>query len=267
VWELRHREPIVDLRLLGERSFSASTFMMFVLGAGLYSSTILLPMFVQGILGYTAMDAGLVISPGGAVVLLLMPMVGMLLSKVQARWLLFFGFLVSGLSVLHMSGFNGGIDRGTAIWARIYQSVGIAFLFAPLNVAAFASVPPSKNNQASGIINLARNIGGSVGIALAVTMLARRAQVHQVNLVSHLTPYDAPYQAALAGAGAALGSSDPAAPGAQALVYGALQRQTAVLGFVDAFWLIGVFLLAVIPLVFLVKDNKPGTRAAPAAAH
>jgi DHA2 family multidrug resistance protein len=265
LWELRHKEPIVDLRLLGERSFGASTFMMLVLGAGLYSSTILLPMFVQGILGYSATDAGLVISPGGLVVLLLMPMVGMLLSKVQARWLLLFGFLLNGLAVLHMSGFNGGIDRGTAIWARVYQSVGIAFLFAPINVAAYASVPQSKNNQASGIINLARNIGGSVGIALAVTMLSRRAQLHQANLVSHLTPYDSPYQAALAGASAALGSSDPAAPEAQALLYGALQRQTAIQGFVDAFWLIGILLIAVVPLVFLVKDNQPGKRAV--AAH
>jgi DHA2 family multidrug resistance protein len=160
-----------------------------------------------------------------------------------------------------MANFNLEIDFHTAMMARIYQSFGFAFLFVPINVMAFYFIPKEKVNNATGLINLARNIGGSVGIALVTTLLARRAQFHQTVLVSHLTPFDARYNAALAGATQMLmthgSNATQAASQAQGLLYGTLQRQATMLAFLDNFWLMGLLALVMIPLMFLMKKAQP----------
>jgi MFS transporter, DHA2 family, multidrug resistance protein len=187
--------------------------------------------------------------------------VGRLVSKVDPRWLVIFGLTVSSIGLIQMSGFNLYIDFRTAVIARVVQSVGLAFLFIPINVTAFAFVPKEKTNFATGLVNLARNIGGSSGIALATTMLARRSQFHQQNLVSHLTPLDPSYQASLQGLTQALTSrgadAAQAASQAQGVLYGMVQQQAMMKAFVDVFWMLALVFLAMIPLVFLMKRVQP----------
>jgi len=270
LWELYSDDPVVDLRMLKDRNFAVATFTMFMLGFVLYGTTVLLPLLLQTLMGYTALLSGLVLSPGSLVVLIALPIVGRLTQVVEARWLVAIGLAITGFSLLHMAHFNLEIDFRTAVIAWTYSRLGMAFLFTPINVMAFYFIPKEKMNNATGIINLARNIGGSVGIANVTTMLARRAQVHQSTLVSHLTPLDPAYTASLSGASRFLMSqgSNPvqALNQAHGMVYGSLIRQASMLAYIDSFWLLGLTFLAMIPFMFLMK--KIQLRGAPAApAH
>ncbi len=258
-WELRQKEPVIDFRVLKERNYMLATLSMLVLGFVLYGSTALLPLFLQTLLGYTAMLSGLVLSPGGLVVLVCMPLVGMLLRRYQARWLVIFGVIVSATGLLYMSRFTLGVDYRTAVWARAIQSTGLAFLFVPISVVAFAFIPKERTNYATGLFNLARNIGGSSGIATVTTLLARRAQFHQQVLTSHLTPYDTAYQAALQRTALMLhtqgASLADAANEAQGIIYGTVVRQSSMLAFSDAFWVMSVLFVAIVPLMFLIRKR------------
>jgi DHA2 family multidrug resistance protein len=269
LWELFQKDPIVDLRLLGSRGFGISALMMFILGLVLFGSTVLLPLFLQTMLGYTAELAGKVLSPGGLVVLVLLPIVGRLLGKVQARWLIAFGFLSTALAMFHMTDLNLEISFSTAMMYRIYLSVGLAFLFVPINTIAYTDIPPEKNNQVSSIVNLARNLGGSVGISLATTLIARRAQHHQVHLVGHLTPYDPSFRQALDALTQTLFHRGVAFVEATRQAYGRLYglalQQAATLAYIDAVWVLGMLSACMLPLVFLLPPNRPGER--PAGAH
>jgi DHA2 family multidrug resistance protein len=262
VWELLHDDPIVDLRLLRDRNFSIATLSMFMLGIVLYGSTVLMPIMLQTLMGYPALLSGLVLSPGGIAVLFLMPLVGTLVQRFEPRWLVVFGLVVVSLSLLHMARFNLTIDFQTAMWARVYQSVGMAFLFVPINTSAFYFIRKEKTNNATGIINLARNIGGSFGIAMVTTLLARRMQFHHNVLVGHLTPLDERYQAAVRGAAQMLvtrgASGFDATRQAHGLLYGILMRESTMLAFIDAFWLLGVLFLMLVPFMFLMKRIRPG---------
>ncbi|MBZ5514669.1 MAG: DHA2 family efflux MFS transporter permease subunit [Acidobacteriia bacterium] len=261
LWELTRKDPIVDFRMLKERNFAIATFTMFMLGFVLYGSTVLLPIFLQTLMGYTAMLSGLVLSPGGLVTLLALPIVGRLSQKFEARWLVVVGLAITGVALLRMSNFNLDIDFWTALKAWTISRMGLAFLFVPINVMAFYYIPKEKMNSATGLINLARNIGGSVGIANVTTMLARRAQVHQDILVGHLTPLNSAYRAAISGASQFLmgqgSNASQALTQAQGLIYGNLIRQSTMLAFVDTFWLLGLTFLAMIPLMFIMKSAKP----------
>jgi DHA2 family multidrug resistance protein len=261
VWELRQEHPVIDFRILKERNFMLSTVSMLVLGFVLYGSTALLPLFLQTLLGYTALLSGLVLSPGGIIVVVCLPIVGLLLRRFQARWLVVFGVLSSVLGLFVMAGFNLEIDYRTALWSRILQSFGLAFLFVPISVVAFAFIPKERTSYATGLFNLARNVGGSAGIATVTTLLARRAQFHQQVLVSHLTPYDSVYREALAGATQLLHSHGATIPDAAAqapgLLYGIMLRQSNMLAFADAFWVMAMLFLLIVPLMFLMKKMKP----------
>src|SRR5581483_348145 len=236
----------------------------------LYASTMLLPLFLQTLLGYTALQSGLVLSPGGMAIIVLMPVVGYLLARHEARWLVIFGLLVSSFGLFQMAHFNLDVDRHTAMMARIVQSAGLAFLFVPINTLAFAFVPKEKTNYATGIINLARNIGGSCGIAMVSTMLARRAQFHQQTLVSHLTPVDPAYNDALHGIASTLMAKGADAVQAMqqaiGVIYGLVGRQAMMKAFIDNFWLLGVTFLAVIPLIFFMR-SAGAHKSDPAPMH
>jgi len=262
LWEKYHSDPVVDLRLLGDRTFAIATFTMFGVGFVLYGSTVLLPIFLQTLMGYDALTSGLAISPGGIAVVLLMPLVGVLLSRFEPRWLVVFGLAVSAFGLFQMAGFNTQIDFRTAATARIVQSMGLAFLFVPVNTAAFSSIAKEKANRATGIINLARNIGGSTGIAIVTTMLARRAQFHQSVLVSHASAAHSAYSSLLENAAhrfIAQGSSPAhAARQAQALIYVLIQREASMKAFIDDFWLLGAVFLAMIPIVLLMRTRVRG---------
>ena len=267
VWELRRADPIVDLSLFKNRNFAIGNILMFMVGFVLLSSTVLLPLFVQTELGYTATEAGLVISPGGFAVMLMMPVVGILVSRVDARWLIAFGLITTSLALFNMLRFDTDVGYSTVAWARIYQSVGLAFLFIPVNTIAFLGLPPAKNNDASAMINMARNLGGSFGIAIATTVLARQAQVHHNVLVGHVTPYSSPYDTTIQAlqkpflAGSA--NAADALLKAQAQLYAIVQKQAVMLSYIDAFWLLAVVFAALVPLVLMLR--KPDIAAAPPA--
>jgi DHA2 family multidrug resistance protein len=258
-WELRHVHPVVDFHLLKDRDFAISTFAMFSLGFVLYGSTVLLPLFMQELLGYSATDSGLALSPGGIVIMMCMPAVGMLVSRVQPRWLVVFGLSMAALGLWMMSGFTLGVDFRHIITARIVQSVGLAFLFVPINTMAFYYIARERLSYATGIINLARNIGGSCGIAFTMTMLARRAQYHQSVLAAHVTSLDHGVGGALQGMTQTLHqhgfSMADAALRAQAMLYGMVQQQAAVLSFMDSFWVLALIFVGLVPFMFLMRGT------------
>ena len=262
IWEWRHKDPIIDLHLFRDRTFAVSNLLMFMLGFALLGSTLLLPLFMQTLLGYTAEQAGLALMPGGFTIIILLPLVGFLLSRYTPRWLLLFGLVVLSGSLFHMTGFDLDIDFRTAALARVFQAVGMAFLFVPINTAAYAFLPREKNNAASGLMNLARNIGGSVGISLVTTMLDRRSQLHLTNLASNLSQSNPALQNLLRGAAAAMRAHGASSAGANqqayALMQGAIARQAAMLAYIDCFWFLGVAILLMVPMVFLMKKAKPG---------
>lgn len=229
-WEWRQEDPIVDLHLFRDRNFGISNLLMFMLGFALLGSTLLLPLFMQTMLGYTAQQAGLALMPGGFVIMALLPLVGFLLSRYSPRWLLVFGLAVLSASLFHMTTFNLQIDFRTTAIARLLQAVGMAFLFVPINTAAYAFLPRDKNNAASGLMNLARNIGGSVGISVATTMLDRRTQVHLTDLARNLSAGNPAMLAMLRGASKAMQAHGASAAGAAQQAYALLPGYSAEAG-------------------------------------
>ena len=269
LWELRQKEPVVDVHLLKERNFLIAVIIMFVLGIVLYGSTAILPIFMQTLLGYTAMLSGLVLSPGGLFTLLMLPLVGKLLGRFEARWLVIVGILAVSTSLVMMSRYSIYVDFWSPAIARMVQGVGLAFLFVPINTMAFYFVAKERTNYASGLINLARNLGGSVGIAGVATLLARNSQIHQANLVGNLNPYSDAFRVAQQQATALMTArgyapvvADQAGAG---MLYGLMSRQAAMLAFVDIFQILAVALFVMIPLTFLMKRVKPG--GGPSLAH
>jgi DHA2 family multidrug resistance protein len=266
-WECRHTHPIVDLKLLGQRSFAAAFGMMFVLGLTLFGTTVLLPQYLQTLMGYTAQRAGEVLSPGGVVVILLLPLVGKLLSKIDPRWLITVGFVSLALSLFHMTELYPGIDFGTAMRLRVYQSIGLAFLFVPINTVSYAGVPREKSGEVSSMMNLARNIGGSVGISLAQTLITRRAQFHQARLVENVSRFNPVARRLVAQTAAALAHQGMAATTAlktaYARLYAVVSQQAAALAFVDTIWVLAIVSLCMLPLVFALR--RPDKGAAPLA--
>jgi DHA2 family multidrug resistance protein len=265
VWEWKQKDPIIDLHLFRDRTFGISNLLMFMLGFALLGSTLLLPLMMQTLLGYTAETAGLALMPGGLTIMLLLPLVGFLLSRYSPRWLLVFGLVMLSGSLFNMTRFNLQIPFSTTVTARIFQAIGMAFLFVPINTAAYAYLPRDKNNAASGLMNLARNIGGSVGISLVTTLLDRRTQTHLNDFAARLSPANPAFQSMLQGATAAMkahGSNAAlATQQAYALIQNTLQRQATMLAYIDDFWLLGISIMAMIPIVFLMKKGKPGSMA------
>ena len=262
IWELMQKEPIVDLHLLKERNFAIAVFTMYILGFVLYGTTVLLPILLQTLLGYSAMQSGLVLLPGGAIMLCVLPIVGFLLGKFEARWLVVVGLAITASGLFMMSHFDLQMGMSTPVTVWIVSRMGVAFLFVPINVIAFYFVAPKKTNDATGIINLARNIGGSTGISFVTTLLDRGAQTHQNILSGHITAQSNNFQAqmhALAQRLIAAGSSPmQALHQAQRMFYGVIQQQAMMLSFIDDFRVMGYICLAMIPVMFILKKAKPG---------
>ena len=265
VWEWRQEHPVVEVRMFRDRSFALSNLMMLVLGMALYGSTVLLPLYLQVWMGYSAQDAGMVLSPGGVMVILLLPLVGRLLGKVDARYLIMFGFLVTSVALFHMARtLYPGIDFKTAVMLRIFQTSGIAFLFVPINAAVYNGVPPGKNNQVSGIVNLFRNMGGDIGIALVATLIARRSQFHQARLVEHVVP-SAALDARIAGIAQHLQQLGVGAVQSTKMAYGQIYgeviKQAQTLAYVDMLVVLAVFCALMVPAVLITRKVKPGGAA------
>jgi DHA2 family multidrug resistance protein len=264
-WEYNHESPIVDLKMFRRRNFAVAAAMMLMLGIGLFGSTVLLPQYLQVLMGYSAQQAGMALSPGGLVVIALLPLVGRLVSKVDTRILVAFGFAVLSGSMFYMSRtINLQMDFATAVELRALQSVGMAFLFVPIQTISYAGVPLQKNNQVSGIMNLSRNMGADIGIAFVTTLIARRAQVHQANLAAHTTAYDQPYQAKLSALLQALehagSTSAVAAKQATAAMYRQLVLQSTQLAYLDALFVLAIGSAIMVPLVWFAQ--RPPRRGA-----
>ena len=259
VWEMRQKDPVVELRLFKDRNYATATFLMFLLGVVLYGSTVMLPVLLQTVVGYTAQLSGLVLSPGAMVTLVSLPIVGWLLTRFQPRWLVIFGLLVLSFGMFQLAYINLTTSFWTFVGLWMMSRGGLGFLFVPINVTAFSFVPKEKMNSATGLINLARNIGGSVGISMVTTIQARLTQKHQNDLVSNITPLNPRYLNALHGLAAMLQQKGSDAAGAahqaSAMLYGELQRQAAMLAFIDVFWILGVVCLFMIPCMFLIKTG------------
>jgi MFS transporter, DHA2 family, multidrug resistance protein len=267
-WELTREEPIIDLRLLGRRQFAACFLVMLGTGAVLISTTQILPQLLQTDLNYTAMLAGLALSPGGIATLILMPVVGRLVSAVQPKYLIMMGAAIVALSRWHLTGINGDITYGYAALSRIFLAMGLPFLFLPVTTASYDGVPPDKTNQASALINVARNIGGSMGVALAQPVLAQRQQFHQSRLIEHAAPSDLGYQQtvdAMTRFFQAQGSNaSDAASQAVAWVGRTLQQQVDFLAYIDVFWTLAIIAVLMIPTAAVLR---PIDLSAPARGH
>jgi DHA2 family multidrug resistance protein len=266
IWEWQHAHPVVDVRLFKNRSFATANLMMLVLGIALYGSTVLLPQYVQIWMGYSAQQAGMVLSPGAVVLILLMPLVGRLVTRFDPRWLIAFGFGVLALALLHMARtLYPGIDFPTAVWLRIYQSVGLAFLFVPINTVVYVGVSPAKNNAVSGIVNLSRNMGGDIGIALVTTLVARRSQFHQANLTARLDPGNQALSEKLGALTQALqhagSTSVEAARRAYGVISQQLLQQAQTLAYADVLFIFACFAAAMVPLVLLTRRGAVGEAA------
>jgi DHA2 family multidrug resistance protein len=253
IWELSTKEPIVDLRVLKNRNFAVGTSLMTVLGVVLYGTIALLPLFLQTLLGYPALQSGMAVSPRGFGSIASMILVGRLIGKIDGRYLVTFGFLVLGYATLMFSDINLTISSSSIVWPGIISGFAMGFIFVPLTTMAMGTLPNEQMGNASGVFNLMRNTGGSIGIATMTTMLARGGQIHQATLVQNVNPYNPVLQQRLQGlaqAGVAQNQKGLAA------IYGMVAKQAMVLSYIDNFRLLAFLSFLCIPAVFLFKRVK-----------
>ncbi len=261
--ELKTRNPVVDLRALTNRSFSAGVFLISMLGFILYSSLVLLPIYLQTLLGYPAYNAGLALSPRGLGSLATTPLAGYLTGKTDPRRLLVFGLVLGSFTMFSLSGLNLNAGYWDILWPQVMQGVALSFLFIPLMAVSMSGIAKEKMGNATSIFNLMRNIGGSVGIAIMTTFLSRRSQFHQSRLIEHITPGDLKTRRMLQGLQSWFHNhgADQYAASRRALagVYGMVQQHAAMLSFVEAFWVMGIIFLIMLPLILVLRN--PGRKA------
>lgn len=259
IWELWHRDPIVDLRLFAHRNFTICFAMMLTFGAILFGSTQLIPQMMQQVFGYTATEAGLVITIGGIGALVAMPLTGLLTGRVQTRILLGVAFIVQAYALWNLSGFETGVPFGHAAMARFYQAVALPFLFVPITAQSYAGLEPQQYGQASAILNVARNLGGSIGISSAQALLEQREQFHQSRLVEGLNPLNPVYVDGLGQIGRTI-SGGPLISDADtsrlANLYALVEKQAAMLSYIDVFHTLMIIVFIVIPFAILLKPTR-----------
>jgi DHA2 family multidrug resistance protein len=262
VWEWRHPDPVVEIRLLGERNFAIANFFYFLFGFTLFGSTVLIPQMLQSLYGYTATDAGLVLGPGAMVIVVLAPVMVRLLPKVGVKPMIAVGYFIFALSMWYYASFDLGTDYKHEALARMVQGLGIAPLFIPVSQLAYSFLPKDKNNKASSLTNLFRNQGASFGIAFATTVVARRTQYHRSILIAHATPLSVRYQAVLTNLSAYFTqrgySAADASVHAHAQFGRILDQQASFLASLDCFWLLGCACLIGAPLVFFTRKFRSG---------
>jgi DHA2 family multidrug resistance protein len=257
--------PIVDLKLFRNRNFTMTMIVLFAIGASLYSTTVLIPQFLQQMMGYTAERAGMAISAGGLVLIVLFPIAGILSRKLDPRLMVTFGFVATVFSLIRITHIYLGIDFWTAISWRAVLAIGLPFLFVPINILCYSDIPQNKNNEVSGMSALARNLGGSVGISFVITLLTRREQTHQTILSSHVTASSTQYRDMLAGlTGSFTGNGGmsrlDAAQHAAASIYQSMQSQARALAYVDTIWVLVVLTAFLVPLPYLMKKPRPHSK-------
>jgi MFS transporter, DHA2 family, multidrug resistance protein len=257
VWELKVEHPLVDLRILKSRNFAVGLMLMTVVGIILYGTTAELPLFLQTLMGYPALQSGYTMSPRGIAAFITTFTVGRLLvGRIQSRWLLGFGFSMLALSAFLLSAINLQVSMASVIFPTVLNGVAISFIFVPLTTTTMSQLRQQQIGSATGLYILMQNIGGSIGIATVTTMIARGAQAHQALMVGHLTPTDPAFLRQLHAAQALLARhSDPVTATHQAymLIYSQLNQQARLWAFVDTFRVFGLIVLCCLPLIFLFK--------------
>jgi len=256
-WELMRKDPIVNLHLFRQRNFVIASVLLMVLGMVIFGSTQFIPQLLQEVLGYTAYDAGLALTAGGAVTILAMPIVGVLSGRVDARYLIGFGFGMQIVAFWYMGHLSTGMAFENAAFARLLQAAGLPFMFIPISIVAYVGLKPEENNQASALMNVMRNLGGTIGISTVQTLLARGEQIHQSRLVENLNALNPNYvQAtnqmtqALRGEGAGANSA------VLAHLYQSVQQQAAMLSYIDVFDLLMIVVILTVPLLFLMQKGQ-----------
>ncbi len=269
-WLLRQKDPVIDLRLLKERSFGVACLLIFFTGFALYGSSALLPLLVQSQFGYDATLAGLILSPGGVAVIVLMPISGKLISKIPAKYLVMFGFTLCAIGMWATSFVTPQTDYNHFVWMRILQVLGLPFLFIPVSTLAFMKIPKPKNNKASAFFALCRNLGGSIGIAIAASYVSRHQQMHQNYLSQHMNPSDPVYQFNLHRI--AQYFINQGSTQAQALqqatgrLYQEFLGQVTILAYNDAYQFLTLVMIIGIGLASLLPINRPKQPSSDAAA-
>jgi len=265
IWEWFYKRPIVDVHMFENLNFLSANGMMFALGILLFSSLVMMPLFLQSLMGYTAESAGLVLSGGGVLLLILMPVVGILSGKVQARYLVAFGWLTLAIG-MYISSQQLDLDISffSASMLRLVQVFGLGFLFVPINLVSYIGMPAEKSNSVAGLVNFMRNIGSSVGTSMVTTLLERRAQVHQAYLVAHVTPGGPNFSrqvAVLAARLAAAGdNSEHALRQAYGLIFQSVISQATLLAYVDTFFVLSGLSALMFVISFALKKNELGGR-------
>ena len=264
-WEWHHPDPIVDLKLLKNRNFGTAVGFQFILGMVLFSTTVLIPQFLQSLLGYTAERAGMALSAGAIVLMLTMPIAGKLVSILDARLMVSIGFFATAVGLYNMTRLDLNVSFGHILLWRIFQVLGLSFIFIPISTLNYVGVPAGKNNQISSFSNFARNFGGSMGTALLTTFLIRTQQTHQTSLAANLIPGGFAYenfmaQTKSAMATAGMGSSQASAA-ATAYAYRQLLRQASMLSYQNAFWVLSIVAAVLVPWPFIMR--RPRKRMKP----
>lgn len=270
-WELRVARPVVDLRILKNKSFATGNVVMFMGFFAFFGSIVLLPLYLQTLMGYNAFLAGLVLGPGGALSLFFMPVAGKLTERIDARILLCIGMLVNAYALFYMAGFNLHIDFATAVTSRALQGVAMPFFFVSLSFLTFAYVPRAAMNNASALFNLLRNLGGSFGTAFVTTLLARREQFHHARLAEHMDPLNPAYAQRLSEImdrlDLLMGSLADHTQAAREIIYGYMRREAAAMAFNDAFHIQALMFLGLVAIVWIMKKPPMGRGGPPGAAH
>ena len=256
LWELNTEEPVIDLRLLKNRNFALTLMLMGLVGMILFGTTQLIPQMLQQVMGYSAFDAGLAMTAGGIATLVGVPFAGRLSGMVDVRMLLFPALLVQVGALWYMSHLSPDITFQDAAFARLIQAAGMPFLFVPISAIAYVGLPQNKTAQASSLVNVSRNLGGTIGISASQTLLASSLQVHQSTLVEQLNPLDPRYNDWLAQAGSAFAGAGDAVTTPLAVLYQQVQRQATMLAFLDVFRALMIIVLIVAPFVLLMKAGR-----------
>jgi MFS transporter, DHA2 family, multidrug resistance protein len=262
-WELYTKTPVIDVRMYKSFNFAVANLMMFFLGMLLFAGLVMMPQFLQTLMGYTAQSAGLVLSGASLIILVEMPIVGQLTTKIPAKYIMAFGWICLAFGMYYSTkGLDLEISFGAASRLRMVQAFGLGFLFVPINLSAYVGVPAEKGNNVSGLVNFMRNIGSSVGTSMVTTLLARRAQFHQSILASHATRYDPAFRSQLNGLSRQLLHSGASGPDAQVQAYGrlyrSLQLQSQTMAYIDTFMVLAVLAGMMFLLAFIVRKNDPG---------
>ncbi len=272
IWFIYHswtkKDPLVDLKVFKDRNFLVGATLIFLFGLAIYSTTTVLPLFYQELLGYTAFTAGIAVAPRGLGAICGMPVIGYLSNKVDPRYLLTFGFGLFGITTLYFGNVTLDISPTTLLLPILLTGFALSFVFVPISTAAYGTLRQEQVGNASGVFNLMRNVGGSIGISVAQTLLTRRSAVHQNEIINSVPQSGQQFQNAVTATRGSLttyfGKSNTMAP-ALGRLYGELGRQAANWAFVDVFRWLSLICLLCVAVVWTFKKVKPGK--APAGAH